>query len=227
MTLPFARPAPAANVSPGDGVLWWGVAPEVSGRLDQLGREAGATCFMVRLAAFAAYLAVATDREEIVFGTYLTNRHLAETQAMFGFFSNLTTIRLAVAHNESFRECLARVRTAVVETSSRAEVPYGLLSWEFQREQLALPEIRTIFAMRDVRPMCFGGLEVTPLRRRYSVMPWEFTFQVDRWEEADRCCATFDARKHDPAGVASFIAGYQGLAGSVCTHPERPLSELR
>ena len=78
--------------------------------IDRLGRETGATYYMVRLALFAAALALETGRGDIVLGAYVTTRRRPETQAMFGFFSNLTTFRMNFAGAPTFRECLARVR---------------------------------------------------------------------------------------------------------------------
>ncbi|MDX6669596.1 MAG: hypothetical protein QOK04_2976, partial [Solirubrobacteraceae bacterium] len=56
--LPFTRSTRCPDAAPSDGVIFWGLAPEVSRGLDALGREAAATYYMVRLALLAAHLAI-------------------------------------------------------------------------------------------------------------------------------------------------------------------------
>jgi hypothetical protein len=226
MPLPFARASRRDDVIPADGVIWSGFPPPVSEGLDRLGRDVGATYYMVRLAGFAAALALSTGREDIVLGTYVTNRRLQETQEMFGLFTNLVTLRLSFDPELSVRQWLMRVRAAVVETSARAEIPYGLLVAELQREGITPPAIRTVFSVVEHPPPAFGGLEVAALKPIFPVMPWEFSFVTDRWQESSRCRATFDARVHDPSRVRSFLADLQGLAGQVGVHPDVPLGDL-
>ena len=224
MALPFARPAPEDGAAPSDGVFWWGLAPEVSEGLAQLAQDAGATYYMVRLAIFAAALALETGRDDIVLGAYVTTRRRAETQAMFGFFSNLTTFRLDFAGHPTFRECIGRVRATVVETTPHTEVPYDQLRERLGEVGVATPEIRAVFGVSDRPPtMRFGGLEVEPLKRVFEHMPWGFSLGFDRWDEADRCRVDFDARIHDPVGVRGFVDRLAGLAGDVAARPDRPL----
>jgi non-ribosomal peptide synthetase component F len=207
-----------------DAVFWWGLEPEVSEGLNRLGRETGATYYMVRLALFAAALALETGRDDIVLGAYVTTRRRPETQAMFGFFSNLTTFRLDFAGAPTFRECLARVRAVVVETAPHTEVPYDQLSARLAESGAPVPEIRAIFGVSDrPPPMRFGGLEVEPLKRTFEHMPWGFSFAFDRWDEAERNRVDFDARLYDPAGVRAFLDDLQRLAGEVAADPDRPI----
>jgi amino acid adenylation domain-containing protein len=222
--LPFARPVPKDGAAASDGVFWWGLAPEVSEGLGRLARDAGATFYMVRLAIFAAALALETGRDDIVLGAYVTTRRRAETQAMFGFFSNLTTFRLDFAGRPTFREWLGRVRATVVETTPHTEVPYDQLRERLGEAGVAVPEIGAVFGVSDRPPtMHFGGLEVEPLKRTFEHMPWGFSLAFDGWDEAERCRVDFDARIHDPTGVRAFVAQVQRLAGEVVADPDRPL----
>jgi hypothetical protein len=224
MAFPFARAAPKDDAAVADAVFWWGLEPEVSEGLNRLGRETGSTYYVTRLAVFAAALARETGRDDIVLGAYVTTRRRAETQAMFGFFSNLTTFRMDLAGRPTFRECLARVRAAVVETAPHTEVPYDQLSARLAESGTPVPEIRTIFGVSDrPPPMRFGGLEVEPLKRTFQHMPWGLSIGFDRWDETDRCRVDFDARLYDPVGVRSFVDGLQRLAGEVAADPDHPI----
>jgi amino acid adenylation domain-containing protein len=229
MQLPFARAAPRDDAEPADGLAWWGLPPPVSQALDRLGREAGATHYMVRLAVFAAQLALETGADDLVLGTYMTNRRRAALQRVFGMFSNLVTLRLRFPGHPTFREWLGQVRAAVIDTSAHAEIPREPLCDELRRAGVAPPEISAVFGtMNPPPPRRFGGLDLTPQRRTvFEHMPWGFSFAVNQLDEAEGCCVDFDARIHDPAGVRSFIAGYQRLASAVAASPDVALGGRR
>jgi hypothetical protein len=227
MRLPFARATAADNVTPSDGLISWGLPPQTSNELDRLGRQARATHYMVRLAAFVAQLGCETGRDDVVLGTYMTNRRAVETQTMFGLFTNLTTLRMRYEQNLSFREWLQRVRDAVTETSAHAEIPYDFVCGDLAQAGVAAPELRVVFGVADQElPLHFGGLELFPLEWDPPVMPWEFSFMADPWGEPDRGQVAFDARIHDPPAVRAFVDRHRNLVGDMCAHPDRPLREL-
>ena len=226
VVLPFTRTSPCPDAAPSDGVIFWGLAPEVSRGLQRLGREAAATYYMVRLAVLAAQLAIETGSYDVVLGTYATGRPLPETQPMFGFFSNVVTLRLRLAPDLTFRQVLARARACVVDTSPHTHFPYELLCEQLRSDGIVPPEIRLIFNPTDLPPLRVSELELTRLRRRYEAMPWEFTLGLDRRREASECGAAFDARIHDPARVRGFLERFQALAAEAAAHPDRPLDAM-
>ena len=226
MRLPFARSAPAPNAAPTEGVIRWGIELEASRRLDRLRREAGASYFIVHLAAFAVHLARETGREDMVLGTMISRRN-SELHALFGFFSEVAMIRLVGAHDWSFRQWLMCVRAVMTETRAHNELPYSELTRELREQGTNFPPIEIMFASVEVNPMrCFGGLRFERLNKCHGPMPWEFTFNVDRWREEDGFLTTFNACKHEPAGVRSFIEGYKRLVLAACAEPDRPVREL-
>jgi amino acid adenylation domain-containing protein len=226
LQLPFMRATPHPDASPSDGVIYWGLAPEVARGLDRLGRETAATYYMVRLAVLAAHLAIETEGYDVVLGTYATGRALPETQAMFGFFSNVVTLRLRLAPDLTFRQVLERVRACVTDTSPHTDFPYELLCEQLRNEGIVAPEIRLIFNPSNQPPLRISNLEVTRLGRRYATMPWGFTFGLNRHCEATDCGAAFDARVHDPAGVRGFLDRFQELAAEVGREPDRRLDAV-
>jgi amino acid adenylation domain-containing protein len=225
--LPFERESARQEADPADGVIYWGLDPEVSRCLDRLGREEAATYYMVRLALLAAHLARETGAHDLVVGTYASGRRLAATQAMIGWFGNLVTLRLRPGADLTFREVLAHVREAVIDTSEHMTLPYEELVRGLGDEGIAPPTIRLIFNPGEQRPPRLAGLELEVMRRTYAAMPWEFTFGMNRADESHECGAAFDARLHDPAGVREFLARFQRMAAGVSEHPDRPLEGLR
>ena len=99
--------------------------------LDRLGRSAGATYYMSRLAVIAASLALKTGHEELLIGTPVSTRTRVELQAMIGPFIDFRPLRFHFEPESSFREWLEVVRGAVIDASANASIP-----WEVLRRRL-------------------------------------------------------------------------------------------
>jgi len=227
MRLPFARPAPAPNATPAEGVIRWGIEPEASRGLDRLKREAEASYFTVHLAVLAVHLARETGREDMVLGTMVTTRKSPESQALFGFFSEVAMVRLIGSHDWSFRQWLRQVQAVMRDTRAYIELPYPVLTHELRSRGMNVPPIEIMFASVEVNPTrCFGGLRIDRLNKCHGSMPWEFTFGVDRWCEQDGFLTTFNALKHDPVGVRSFLEVCNRLVLAVSAEPDRAVKEL-
>jgi Condensation domain len=227
MRFPFARRVLAPNATPAEGVIRWGIEPAASMGLDQIRREAQASYFTTHLAVLAAHLARETGREDMVLGTMITRRKSAESQVLFGFFSEAAMIRVVGSLDWSFRQWLGQVQGVIRDTRAHAELPYPVLTQELRSQGTDFPPIEIMFASVEVDPTRrFGGLRVERLNKCLDVMPWEVTFCVDRWCERDGFLTTFNAHKHDPGRVRSFLDGYMRLALAVSAEPDRAVREL-
>jgi amino acid adenylation domain-containing protein len=225
--LPLRRLLRRSNANPGEGLIWWGVDPATSLRLDHIGRESRATFFSTRLAVFAALAAAESHRKDLIFGTYATNRNRIELQNMFGFFVNLTVLRLNCDLSRTFRDWLATVRDSVLETQSHAEIPYEILCDELRAAGVQPMKFRIIFGVSDhTSPSHFGGLELNWLERRMETTPSGFTVTFDQHNEAHRCWIAFDARIYAPGKVRKFIERLKKMLDAVSLNPDLPLAEI-
>jgi amino acid adenylation domain-containing protein len=225
--LPFHRLWRSRRAKPADGLIWWGLNPSVSQRLDEIGRKENATYYMIRLAAFAALLADKVDKGDAILGTYVTGRNRVELQNMFGDFVNLATLRLRCDHAQTFREWLSVVQKTVGETQAHSEIPYERLCEELRRRGVNPPEIRVIFSVREhTAPVHFGGLELTWLDRRIENMPWGFCVAFDQHNEEARCRLSFDARIYNPMRVRKWLDRFVRLLNAVSDNPDLPVGKL-
>ena len=70
----------------------------------------GRFLFRGETAAFAATLSGETGQDDLVLGTYVTNRRRFEFQNMIGFFANLATLRLRCDRNALFAAWVSALR---------------------------------------------------------------------------------------------------------------------
>jgi hypothetical protein len=225
LQLPFARAERDETAPREQDVIRWGISAESAQALDRVGREAGSSYFMTRLASFAALLAIETGAEDLVLGTPVSTRTRPELQRMFGPFVNFTLLRLRLGAVASFAAVLAEVRRAVLEVGAHVSLPWEELRDGLRGRGVEIPQQTARFvSFSSLGLTRFGGLEVEPLPRLCGGSIG-FRLGVNRQYEQARCWTEFDPRIYDPAAIASFLSRLGALTAAVAYEPQRALRE--
>jgi amino acid adenylation domain-containing protein len=126
LDIPADRPRPPVQSYRGDVHVHVLPLPLLEG-MRQLSRQEGATPFMVFLAAFQTLLYRYAGLEDIVVGVGNANRPRRELEALVGFFINTLPMRADLSGNPTFRELLAQVRTATLDSYAHQDLPFERL----------------------------------------------------------------------------------------------------
>src|SRR5262249_3459319 len=134
LELPTDRPRPPVQTTRGDRVKM-PLSKTLSEELRALSRKEGTTLFMTLLAAFQAFLARVTQKEDISVGTPIAGRNRRETEGLIGFFVNTLVLRADLSGDPTFRELLARVRDVALEAYAHQDLPFEKLVEELRPER--------------------------------------------------------------------------------------------
>ncbi|HEV2348027.1 MAG TPA: amino acid adenylation domain-containing protein [Actinocrinis sp.] len=127
---PVAKPLPSvrpARRTFAGAVATAAVDAELTRRVRTLGRRAGATEYMVLLAAFQVLLADWTGEPEVTVGTPVAGRGRPGLDALVGCFINMLPVRTSLADSPDFPALLARVRHAVLGALAHEDLPFDKL----------------------------------------------------------------------------------------------------
>jgi amino acid adenylation domain-containing protein len=225
--LPMVSARPPARRHPSDGVLQWEVDRKISKRLQDLGRAQRATYYMVRLAAFIALLAAETRQNDIIIGTYVTNRNHSMLQNIFGFFVNMAILRIRYEPKKSFREWLPAVRDTVLEAEAHSGIPYENLRDELLKQGVKPPDINVIFHVsRNRSSFEFGDLTFDWMDQHFDTMPWGFVMNPSDNDDRHGCRTLFDANLYDPAAVRDLVERYKHLLDAISCNPDETMEKL-
>ncbi|WP_052710261.1 non-ribosomal peptide synthetase [Azospirillum thiophilum] len=126
LDLPADRPRPPMQSHRGAAVEFQLDASLVAG-LVAVGREQGASLFMVLLAAFAALLHRHGGQSDLRIGVPTANRGRVELEGLIGFFANTQVLRIEPDGRLPFDRFLAHVRDEVLAAQANQELPFDAL----------------------------------------------------------------------------------------------------
>jgi amino acid adenylation domain-containing protein len=123
LELPLDRPRPPVQTHAGASE-WLQLPRDERDAAVALGREEGATLFMVLLAAFGVVLGRLAGDEDVVVGTPIAGRTRAELEGLIGPFLNTLALRTDLSGDPPFRALLRRVREGTLEAYAHQDVPF-------------------------------------------------------------------------------------------------------
>ncbi|GAB2875242.1 hypothetical protein GCM10027277_50700 [Pseudoduganella ginsengisoli] len=123
LALPTDRPRPAQQSYAGSTVpVTFG--PQLTQGLKALGQRHGATLFMTLLTGWAALLARISGQDDVVVGTPVANRQLAEVEPLIGFFVNTLALRVRPDGNATVAQLLAQVRADALRAYEHQDLSF-------------------------------------------------------------------------------------------------------
>ena len=228
LALPTDRPRPATSAYRGSAYRAL-LPPALSAAVRTLGRQRGASTFMVLLAAFECMILHFTGNPDLVLGTDLANRTNHQTEDLIGFFVNLLVLRTDLSGDPTFEDLLGRVREVALEAYAHQDVPFDKLVEELKPERNSSyhPLVQVLFVQqntpRNASPM--PGIETTPYMLE---MPSKFDIVVFVNETDKGISSTwlYDSDLFDSSTIARMASLFQLVLESVTADPALTISNL-
>jgi amino acid adenylation domain-containing protein len=206
------------------------VDPALLDGLRAIGRQEGATLFMVLAAAFGTLVARLSGQDDLLIGTPATGRVRPELEGLMGVFANTAILRVSIEDDPTFLELLRRTREMVAGALLH-ELPLDRLVEEFvpDRELARNPLFQVLFSFHenpaeDVPAM--AGLEVEPVRYDPGVAKLDLSVEAAVRPDGLRLGWEYSGELFDAGSVARISAQLRTLLASVAADPAARVSEL-
>lgn len=206
------------------------VPKEVSEKLSRVGRETGATPFLVLMAAFKVFLYRLTGVEDAVVGTPIAGRTRAEVKDLIGFFVNMLALRNRITTGVTFEDVIGAVREAVTGAFEHQELPFEKLVEELEPNRQAKyhPVFQVVFSVMNEG---LGEINAGGLKWRTGGVPSEtakFDLNVTLLEGDSGVRGAFEyaADLFDAERVRGWIACFQKVLAELAEVPGQALKEL-
>ncbi|WP_433337823.1 amino acid adenylation domain-containing protein [Spirillospora sp. CA-294931] len=235
LRLPADRPRPPVATRGGDVVLF-DVDRALHRDLAELARESGATLYMVLQAALATLLTRLGAGTDIPIGVPLAGRTEEVLDDLVGYFINTVVMRADTSGDPTFRETLARVRTASLAAHEHQDLPFDrlveVLNPPRARGRHPLFQIMLGFQSKGRDGLDLPGVTALPLELHSGDAMFDLNIDVferlgDQGEPAGLEGGVEYARDlFDRATAESIATRLVRLLAAVAREPDTPIGRL-
>jgi non-ribosomal peptide synthetase component F len=224
--LPIDRPRPKRPGSAG-GEVAVGVPAAVAKKLAAIAKAEGATMFMVCLAAYAAMLARASGRPEVVIATHVVGRPRPELQSVAGYFGNTVLMPQIVESGMSFRALLRSVRTHAVEAMAHGDLPFDVLvdRLRIRRPAGEAPVANAMLAYHEEprQPVVLSEVTFEPLTMPRRTAKAELVLEIGSSENGVQGVFEYRTQIFDRETVARLARQWEDVLTRAADQPDAPL----
>ncbi|HEV7514956.1 MAG TPA: condensation domain-containing protein, partial [Thermoanaerobaculia bacterium] len=229
LELPTDRPRPAVRSGSG-GEVPVALPARLAAAVGTLGRQHGATLFMVLLAGWDALLSRYSGQQDLLVGSPIANRTRLEVEGLIGFFINTLVLRGELAGASTFGELLGRVRAATLGAFAHQDLPFERLIEELapERDASRTPLFQVVFALQNAPRVEFALPGLVLAARPSEVGTAKFDLTLTLGESAGGLAGElrYSRDLFDPPTLER-LAGHLGvLLEAVVADPTLPLAAL-
>jgi amino acid adenylation domain-containing protein/FkbM family methyltransferase len=244
LNLPSDRPRSLVQSNRG-AAYTFKLDPSLTGRLNALAHDHGATLYATLLAAFETLLYRYTGQESFAVGSPSSGRDSAALADMVGYFVNPLVMRADFSGDLSFVELLARVRRTALDALAHQAFPFALLVQRLQpeRDPSRTPLFETMFVYQpsqllkgDALASFAGGeaglrvkagellLESLALPQRTAL----FDLMVSATEVGETLLGSieYSTDLFDEASIRRMAGHFQTILESIVENPQQRVSKL-
>jgi len=229
LELPTDRPRPAIQSSSGAAEFYL-LPKALSEALVRLSRREGVTLFMTLLAAFQVLLARYSGQEDIVVGTFISNRNRAELEGIIGFFVNTLVLRTDLSGDPEFVELLRRVREMSLSAYAHQDIPLQRLVQELRPERTLRydPLVQVLFVMQNApaEALHLRGVTVRSMTAETGTAKGDLFVAVAETSEGLRWRFEYKTDLFDAATIARMMSHLHALLESMVRNPAQRISQF-
>ena len=205
--------------------------PALLARLEALGRQEGATLFMMLLAAFNVLLRRYTGQDDLVVGTPVANRTHHELEPLIGFFVNLLPLRARFTGDPTFRAYLHELRASTVQAFAHQDMPFDKLVEDLHPDRTlghtALFQVFFTLQKEWENSIQLGpDLLVTPLAIERGTSQYDLSLYAQTSRDGLRLAFEYSADLFERETISSMLAHFGRLLEGIVADPDRRLWEL-
>jgi amino acid adenylation domain-containing protein len=198
--------------------------------LNDLARSAGASLFMVELAAFEVLLYRLTGQERLVVGTVVANRPQAEIENVVGLFVNTLPLPADLSGDPTVPALLARVREVTLGAFAHQQLPFEQLVDVLQPERSLeqTPVVQAMLVLQNATRPAFAaggggvrvpGLSFEPLPVSSAAAKFDLTLELLATPQGLAASWEYRTRLFEAATVARWAQSYANLLAALPTLP--------
>jgi amino acid adenylation domain-containing protein len=229
LNLPTDRPRPAIETFRGARHPLQ-FSRELTDALTRLSQHEGTTPFMTLLAAFKVFLCRQTGQEDVVVGSPIANRTMAEIEPLIGFFLNTLVLRTDVSGNPTFLDLLKRVSETALGSYAHQDLPFERLVEALQpaRDLSRQPLFQTMLHLQNAPAelSADGALTARMIKVDSGTATYDLTLNLAIGPDGLRGEFVYNTDLFDSGTIARWGRQFQVLLHEIVATPAERIWRL-
>jgi amino acid adenylation domain-containing protein len=206
------------------------IPAELAARLRVVGRELGATPFMVLLASFGLLMGRYTRSDQMLVGIPVASRSRPELTDLIGPFINTVVLRLDLRGEPSFKELVERVRRTSLNMIAHQDLPFDELVRAVAPDRVAsrTPLFSMMFDYLNTphAKLALENTDIEPVQLDAGTAAHDLILFIEdqptgisgRWE--------YRADLFDRATIGGLAGAYDTMVERLVTDPEARIEDI-
>lgn len=223
------RPVQPRPVQPRGARLDLRIDTATARGLRALGRDQGATLFMILLAAFQVLLGRFSGQDDLLVGTPVAGRVHPALEPLIGYFVNTLVLRAQLG-DVGFSDLLARVRQDTLAAYEHQDLPFEQVVEALNVERIPgrNPLVQVLFTFQNATrlELALPGVEARQLE--LPTRAARMDLEVDILEDGEDLASVwvYDRDRYARADIERLAVGYQTLLAAIVAAPGQRVGVL-
>jgi amino acid adenylation domain-containing protein len=213
---------------------WFQIPEEVTGSLERLAQQHGASLFMMLVAAYQVLLARHSGQTDVMISTTWSSRDRVEMEPVIGYLTDPMLLRGDLSGDPAFADLLDATRRTALEAHAYRIVPFERLLSDLgvPRElRYRNPLLSTMLILHSqagdgLPPERFGELSVELFEDGYQQAQFTLGLQVWRNDHGLRMVFSYDVNRFQAATIENLAARLAVLLRAITDAPGTKISRL-
>ncbi|AIQ12433.1 non-ribosomal peptide synthetase [Paenibacillus durus] len=206
------------------------LSPCLTGRLQRLGQEHGATMFMLLLAGYSTLLSRYTGQKDLVIGSPIAGNSQPELKNVIGLFINTLALRTNPTGDSTFLEYLNEVKETTLKAYENQEYPFDELV-----ENLALTRDMSRSALFDTmlvlqnfesNEFVIDGLTFSSCNMNVALSKFDLTLTAFEEDDRIKCIFTYSTELFKRETIERMVGHLIHIFEEISENPVLKLKEI-
>ncbi|MBP2654775.1 MAG: non-ribosomal peptide synthetase [Firmicutes bacterium] len=210
--------------------LEFALGEDVTKKLNKLAGQAGATMYMVLLAAYSVVLSKYSGQEDVIVGSPIAGRPHADLENVVGMFVNTLAMRNYPAGDKRFIEFLQEVKENALSAYAHQDYQFEELvdKLDIPRDLSRNPLFDTLFILQDTDIACLRMGDLNLIMYQFDNKTAKFDLICQAFERNNRLEFTLEyySKLFKKETVERFGQHFVNVLTSIVDQPEVRLAEI-
>ncbi|MEO6549144.1 MAG: amino acid adenylation domain-containing protein, partial [Ferruginibacter sp.] len=230
LQLPTDFPAPLVKSNRG-AYTSFKIEKELSLKLNELGRQQGASLFMTLLAAFKILLSRYSNQQDISVGTSIANRPQQELEKLIGFFVNTLSLRDEINTGATFLNLLQQVKTTTLEAYENQDIPFEKIVETVvkERESARSPLFQVMLVLintPEAPKLRFGEVELSTEPFNSNISKFDLTLFFTESSQGLSASVMYSTDLYKEETVRQMMMHFRELLNNIIQSPKEKIGKI-